>query len=110
METKLNEQIETNVFLNKRLSESTAQTVLNNVAEGLAISQKEKLATLAEGVEFESEEAYAEKLTTLKESYFDGKKASATSQTQELKEEAGHVEAPTGSMATYLEALGRVAK
>ena len=110
METKLNEQIEKNVDLNKRLSESTAQTVLNNVAEGLAISQKEKLATLAEGVEFESEEAYAEKLTTLKESYFDGKKASATSQTQELKEEAGHVEAPTGSMATYLEALGRVAK
>ena len=110
METKLNEQIEKNVSLNKRLSESTAQTVLNNVAEGLAVSQKEKLATLAEGVEFESEEAYAEKLTTLKESYFDGKKASATSQTQELKEEAGHVEAPTGSMATYLEALGRVAK
>ena len=110
METKLNEQIEKNVVLNKRLSESTAQTVLNNVAEGLAVSQKEKLATLAEGVEFESEEAYAEKLTTLKESYFGGKSTPAPTQTQELKEEASHTEAPTGSMATYLKALGRVAK
>ena len=110
METKLNEQIEKNVHLNKRLAESTAQTVLNNVAEGLAVSQKEKLATLAEGVEFESEEAYADKLTTLKESYFGGKSTPAATQTQELKEEASHTEAPSGSMATYLEALGRVAK
>ena len=58
METKLNEQIERNVALNSSLSQSTAETVMNNVAEGLAVSQKEKAAaTLAEGVEFESEES-----------------------------------------------------
>ena len=57
METKLNEQIERNVGLNARLNETTAQTILNNVAEGLAVSQKDKLANLAEGVEFESEES-----------------------------------------------------
>ena len=57
METKLNEQIERNVALNSKLSQSTAETVMNNVAEGLAVSQKEKAATLAEGVEFESEES-----------------------------------------------------
>jgi len=109
METKLNEQIERNVALNQKLGESTAQTVFNNVAEGLAVSQKEKLQSLAEGVEFESEEAYRGKLETLKESYFKGGKTSSpTSAPQELKEEAAHVEPTTGSMATYLEALGRM--
>ena len=70
METKLNEQIERNVALNQKLGESTAQTIFNNVAEGLATSQKEKLKGLAESVEFESEESYRGKIETLKESYF----------------------------------------
>ena len=109
METKLNEQIEKNVALNQKLGESTAQTVFNNVAEGLAVSQKEKLQSLAESVEFESEESYRGKIETLKESYFTGKKTTSTaSAPQELKEEAAHVEPATGAMATYLEALGRM--
>ena len=109
METKLNEQIEKNVALNQRLGESTAQTIFNNVAEGLAVSQKEKLQSLAESVEFESEESYRGKIETLKESYFGQKKTTSTaSAPQELKEEAEHVEPATGAMATYLEALGRM--
>ena len=110
METKLNEQIEKNVALNQRLGKSTASTILNDVAEGLAVSQKEKLQTLAESVEFESEESYRGKLETLKESYFKGTKSQATtaSAPQELKEEAEHVEPATGSMAAYLDALGRM--
>ena len=70
METKLNEQIDKNISLNKRLSESVADGILADVSEGLAATQKEKLASLAEGVEFESEESFKEKLTTLRESYF----------------------------------------
>ena len=110
METKLNEQIERNVALNQRLGESTAQTIFNNVAEGLATSQKEKLKALAESVEFESEESYRGKIETLKESYFGQKKTttSTASAPQELKEEAEHVEPATGAMAAYLDALGRM--
>ena len=109
MESKLNEQIEKNVALNQRLSESTAQTIINNVAEGLAVSQKEKLQSLAESVEFESEESYRGKIETLKESYFGQKKTPSTaSAPQELKEEAAHTEPATGAMAAYLEALGRM--
>ena len=109
METKLNEQIERNVELNQQLGESTAQTIFNNVAEGLAISQKEKLQSLAESVEFESEESYRGKIETLKESYFGQKKTTTTaSAPQELKEEAAHVEPATGAMAAYLDALGRI--
>ena len=109
METKLNEQIEKNVALNQQLGESTAQTIINNVAEGLAVSQKEKLQSLAESVEFESEESYRGKIETLKESYFGQKKTTTTtSAPQELKEEAAHVEPATGAMAAYLDALGRM--
>ena len=70
MESKLNEQIDRNVQLNRRLSEAVSDTILNDVSEGLALTQKEKLSSLAESVEFESEEDYREKLETLKESYF----------------------------------------
>ena len=66
MESKLNEQIERNVALNQRLAESTSDVILADVAEGLALSQKEKLASLASNVEFESETDYREKLVKLK--------------------------------------------
>ena len=55
MEGKLNEQIEKNISLNKRLGESTADGILSEVSEGLAETQKEKLKSLAEGIEFEGE-------------------------------------------------------
>lgn len=70
MESRLNEQIERNIELNNRLSGFTKTVILNQVSEGLADTQKEKLASLAEGVEFISEENFMEKLSTLKESYF----------------------------------------
>ena len=70
MEGKLNEQIEKNISLNKRLGESTADDIFSEVSEGLAETQKEKLHSLAEGIEFEGEDAYREKIVTLRESYF----------------------------------------
>ena len=108
METKLNEQIEKNISLNKRLAESVADGVLDQVSEGLAQTQKEKLASLAESVEFESEETYREKLETLKESYFASKKESAAAKTETLSEGVDNAapESYTGSMAAYLRTLG----
>ena len=111
METKLNEQIEKNITLNSRLSESVADGIFDEVAEGLALSQKEKLASLAESVEFESAKTYREKLEMLKESYFSAKKA-PKAQTENLSEEVdvdatGH--APD-YMNNYLRTLGAVSK
>ena len=109
METKLNEQIEKNISLNSRLSESVADGVLDQVSEGLAQTQKEKLASLAESVEFESEETYREKLNTLKESYFNSKKESAAAKTETLSEgvdNAAPGEQHSGQMAAYLKMLG----
>ena len=71
MEGKLNEQINKNVALNKRLAESTSDVILADVSEGLADnSQKDKLASLAENVEFDGEDNYREKLVTLEEFLF----------------------------------------
>ena len=110
METKLNEQIEKNVSLNKRLSESVADGILDEVSEGLASTQKDKLASLSESVEFESEEQYREKLETLKEAYFT-KKASSTAKTETLSEGVsnGH-ESYSPSMAAYLRTMGSISK
>ena len=106
METKLNEQIDKNITLNKRLAESSAQGILDQVSDGLADTQKEKLASLAESVEFESEQEYREKLETLKESYFSRTTTSkATPET--LSEGVDSTPSPTTrSMDAYLRTLG----
>ena len=112
MEGKLNEQIEKNIALNRRLAESSADVVFGEVTEGLATTQKEKLATLVENVEFESEADYREKLVTLKESYFPTKVAQRNT-AENLTEEAGSTDF-TGSvsptMEAYLKTLTRVSK
>jgi len=111
METKLNEQIEKNVSLNSRLSESVADGILDQISEGLAYTQKEKLASLAESVEFESEAEYREKLETLKESYFPTKMISPYAKTETLSEGLDSAqESVSGSMAAYLNTLSRFSK
>jgi len=111
MEAKLNEQIEKNISLNQKLAESVADGILDSVSEGLALSQKEKLASLAESVEFESEEEYREKLETLKESYFSRTPATKSEAPQTLSEGVDSTPAPvTRSMDAYLKSLGAFRK
>ena len=107
MESKLNEQIEKNIAITKSLSEATGGNILSDVSEGLSSTQKEKLASLAEGVEFESEESYKEKLETLKESYF--KAAPKRSDSEVLNENAASPDV-SGSMAAYIQALSHATK
>ena len=113
MEGKLNEQIERNVALNRRLAESVADVIFADVAEGLALSQKDKLASLAENVEFDSEANYREKLVTLRESYFPTNTGTQRDDSETLSESTDvQSQQPQvdGRMATYLQTLGRVAK
>jgi len=114
MEGKLNEQIDRNVALNRRLAESNADGVFATVAEGLADTQKEKLATLAENVEFESETDYREKLETLKESYFPSKASAPKNTSENLSEEVSTEEViseeATPRMQAYLNVLSRAVK
>ena len=111
METKLNEQIERNVALNNRLSESVADRIFDEISEGLAVTQKEKLASLSESVEFESETQYREKLETLKESYFPKKTVSEEARVETLSEGVDvATEFHSDVMNAYLKTLSTVAK
>jgi hypothetical protein len=116
MEDKLNEQIERNVALNARLGSAVGESIFTQVAEGLAETQKDKLAALAENVEFDGEVSYREKLEDLKESYFPSGRSSAVStrnSVEDLTEEVNVAEGSahvSDSMMVYLQTLDRVSK
>jgi hypothetical protein len=111
MEGKLNEQIQRNVALNQRLAESVADVIFSDVCEGLALSQKDKLASLAENVEFDGENNYREKLVTLRESYFPSNAGTQRNHSENLSESTESVQQPvSGLMESYLQTLNRVSK
>jgi hypothetical protein len=117
MEDKLNEQIERNIALKQRLAESVADVIFSEVCEGLALSQKalsqkEKLASLAENVEFDSEDTYREKLVTLRNSYFPANAGAQRDNSENISEntETSAQPAVSGLMESYLSTLTRVSK
>ena len=105
METKLNEQIESNVELNKQIGTYTKNGIIGEISEGLAQTQKEKLASLSEGIEFVSEESYREKINTIKENYFPSTKASSSEDLVEKQQVLA--EDLEGPMASYAAALSK---
>ena len=111
MEDKLNEQIKSNVALNQRLAESVADVIFSEVCEGLALSQKDKLASLAENVEFDSEDNYREKLATLRNSYFPENAGAQRDNSENISESSESIAQPvTGLMESYLDTLTRVSQ
>jgi hypothetical protein len=104
MEEKLNEQIELNVEMHKKLGGYIKNGIVSEVSVGLAETQKDKLQSLSEGVEFTTEEDFREKIETLKESYFSKTAAPAV-------EDAPVVEQPVGdAMSVYMQAISRWSK
>ena len=106
MEERLDEQVKANVKLQNRLNETAKLNILNTVSEGLADTQKEKLAALAEGLEFVSEEEFSRKVSTIKESYFKEAAAPVSEVADETPVEGADAEV-NPVMAQYLSALNR---
>ena len=106
MEARLDEQVKANVRLQNNLNETARKNILNNVSEGLADTQKEKLAALAEGLEFVSEETFSKKVTTIKEAYFKETAAPQSEVADETPVEGASDEV-TPAMAQYLDAMNR---
>jgi len=104
MEERLNKQIERNVELNNRLNESSKVVILNQVSEGLADTQKEKLASLAEGLRFDSEEQFTHAVKTLRKSYFP---ESVTKTEVSDDSPVALSEEVSPAMAAYVNALSR---
>jgi len=105
MEAKLNEQIDANVQLNKQVGSYIKMEIVNECAAGLAETQKEKLASLAEGVEFETEADFRKKIETIKESYFTRKVAEQSVDPTEDRSEPLVEDTTSGTMSKYVDAL-----
>jgi hypothetical protein len=112
MEDKLNEQIKNNIALKQRLAESVADVIFSEVCEGLALSQKDKLASLAENVEFDSEDTYREKLVTLRRSYFPENAGAQRDESENISESSDTEATASHSalMEGYLQTLTRVSQ
>ena len=107
MEARLDEQVKANVKLQNSLNETARKNILNTVSEGLADTQKEKLAALAEGLEFVSEEAFSKKVTTIKEAYFKETAAPQSEVADETPVEGASDPEVSPAMAQYLDAMNR---
>lgn len=107
LKSKLAEQIEAGVEQKKILDKFAAQEVLSQVSEGLADTEAEKVAKLAEGVEFVDADQYREKLETIKESYFPKVKATGGNPEDNVSEVSIET---TDAMAAYAQALSRMKK
>ena len=106
METRLDEQVKANVKLQNRLNESAKTVILKNISEGLADTQKDKLAALAEGVEFTTEEEFSKKVKTIKESYFKEGTVTQSEVADETPVE-GVDNDLNPAMASYVDAINR---
>ena len=109
LEAKLNEEIERNVALNKMLNEAYVNDVLDSACEGLTATQAEKLKSLAEGIEYADANEYAQKVQTLRESYFTNSvRTENVLDTVEVSDGKSMIsEDLSGPMANYVKALGR---
>ena len=105
METRLNEQVEKNVGLHEQVGNYRKNEILNELSRGLAEVQKDKFSSLAEAVEFKSEETYREKLGQIKESYFGAKTPEVAEEIS--TDEPAKVESISESMSTYVQQLAK---
>jgi hypothetical protein len=105
METRLNEQIEKNVGLHEQVGNYRKNEILTELSRGLAEVQKDKFTSLAEAVEFKSEETYREKLGQIKESYFGAKTPEVAEEIS--SEEPAKVESISESMSAYVQQLAK---
>ena len=107
LEDKLNEQIEKNVELSKKVSDADRHTIVAEISDDLADTEKEKFTSMAENVEYDSADKFREKLETIKESYFPKTKIEETASKDEVDSVAANapIESNTDAMAAYTAAI-----
>jgi hypothetical protein len=112
LEESVNAEIEKNIELKAELNETVKERIFDEVSEGLTESQAVKLASLAEGVEFD--DSYAEKLETLKENYFGETKEDLSEETHldadPIEVDDASEKAMDPGMAAYMNAISKSIK
>ena len=107
LEEKLNESTEQSIRMNGELEELKRDAIIREHSRDLAETQVDKLKSLAEDIDFEDEETFAQKVSTIKESYFTKKTPSVVG---EEIDETVEEEEVSDSMARYISAIKRTAK
>ena len=108
LEDKLNEEIQKNVDLTKTLNEAMKTEIVNSISEGLVTTQAEKLKSLVENVAFTNAEEFADKVKTLRESYFpETVKVQSTLDTIEPGDDGKTMIAEDSRMQKYVSTLGK---
>lgn len=113
LEQKLNESINDNIELTGAVKEYAKESIFGKVAEGLSVSQKEKFATLAEGVDFTDDESYEKKLQIVKENYFKDRVVVSNiveSEVESAEEQPAQAPKLSGPVANYVQAISRSVK
>ena len=110
LEAASNEAISKQMEMQEELEELKRGKVIAEASEGLAATQVEKLKKLAEDVDFESEETFAEKVNTIKESYFTKKTTESADIEEAVEDGDAVVEATSDVMAQYLSAIQKTNK
>ena len=110
MEDRLNEQVKKNVELHEVVGTYRKNEILTELTRGLAETQKDKFKSLADAVEFKSDESYREKLGQIKESYFGAPKTETVTEVaseESAPEAEKQLETVSESMAAYVEQLAK---
>ena len=112
LDSDLSEEVANNITLSQEIEELKREKIIREASEGLADSEVEKLKTLAEDVDYEDEENFVEKVSTIKESYFKSDKAEAVSDAESVANNEASFEEPTetileGDMGRYSAALSK---
>ena len=109
LEESLNDTTAKNIEMMGELEELKRDKVIREASEGLAETQVEKLKSLVNDIDFDSEETFAEKVETVKESYFTKKVTETASVEEDVSDDEG-VQVTSGSMAQYLTAIQKTNK
>jgi hypothetical protein len=114
LKSKLNEALDEKIALETIVNEATKEALLDEVTEGLVVTQAEKLRTLAEGIDYADADSFKKKLEIVKEQYFSDKKPAASTGliTEEIDgtdESVNESTIPAG-MAKYVEAISKTIK
>lgn len=108
LEEKLNQSLSKNIELTEELSNLKKAIVLSEMSGDLADTEAEKLNKLVEGVQYDSDELFREKVKVIKENYFP--KAQKTSPEEQLLNEEAPIQGSADPMSKYVQALTRAIK
>jgi hypothetical protein len=110
LEEQYNEAVAKAMTISEELETYKREAIIREASKDLAETQVEKLAKLAESVDFESEESFTNKVATLKESYFSQKTATSIIAEETEDDTADDTVETSAAMESYLNAIRKTTK